>query len=79
MTGRQGEACNSRQSLPITFIALMCGICGVFNFGTGETTQIAKIEKTLDLGLAVSPDEREVLFAQVDVSGTNLMLIENFR
>ena len=50
-----------------------------FNFGTGETTQIAKIEKTLDLGLAVSPDEREVLFAQVDVSGTNLMLIENFR
>jgi Tol biopolymer transport system component/tRNA A-37 threonylcarbamoyl transferase component Bud32 len=50
-----------------------------FDFATGTTTEIAKIEKTVDLGLAVSPDEREVLFAQIDVSGTNLMLIENFR
>lgn len=48
------------------------------DFGTGATTEVAKIEKPVDLGLAVSPDEREVLFAQVDVSGTNLMLIENF-
>jgi Tol biopolymer transport system component len=48
------------------------------DFKTQSTTEIAKIEKTVDLGLAVSPDEREVLFAQIDVSGTNLMLIENF-
>jgi len=49
------------------------------DFKTGATTQIAKIEKAVDLGLAVSPDEREVLFAQIDVDDTNLMLIENFR
>jgi Tol biopolymer transport system component len=46
---------------------------------TGATTQITRIEKTVDLGLAVSPDEREVLFAQIDVGGTNLMMIEKFR
>ena len=49
------------------------------DFKTGATTEIVKIEKTVDLGLAVSPDEREVLFSQIDVSGTNLMLIEKFR
>ena len=49
------------------------------DFKTEATTQIATIEKTVDLGLAVSPDEREVLFAQIDVGGTNLMMIENFR
>jgi Tol biopolymer transport system component len=49
------------------------------DFRTGATTQIVKIEKTVDLGLAVSPDERELLFAQIDVQGTNLMLIEKFR
>ncbi len=49
------------------------------DFKTGATTQIARIEKPVDLGLTVSPDEREVLFSQIDVSGTNLMTIENFR
>jgi Tol biopolymer transport system component len=46
---------------------------------TGATTEIANIEKAVDLGLAVSPDEREVLFAQIDVGGTNLMMIDKFR
>jgi len=51
----------------------------LLDFRTGVTSQIVKIEKPVDLGLAVSPDESELLFAQLDVSGTNLMLIENFR
>jgi len=50
----------------------------LLDFRTGVTSQVAKIEKPVDLGLAISPDETELLFAQVDVSGTNLMLIENF-
>ena len=35
--------------------------------------------KPVDLGLAVSPDGRYLLFAQNDFSGSDLMLVENFR
>jgi serine/threonine protein kinase len=48
------------------------------NFATGMATQIVKVEKPPDLGLTVSPDGRTLLFAQVDRSGRNLMLVENF-
>ncbi len=50
----------------------------LLDFRTGVTSQILKIEKTVDLGLAISPDESELLFSQLDVISTNLMLIENF-
>jgi len=49
------------------------------NFATGATTEIVKIEKPVDLGLAVSPDGRRLLFTQVDYAGQDLMLVENFR
>jgi hypothetical protein len=49
------------------------------NFATNAVKEIAKIEKTLDLGLAVSPDHKSLLFAQVDYEGSNLMLVEGFR
>lgn len=49
------------------------------SFATGKITQLAKIEKPVDLGVAVSPDEAQVLFAQVDVQDADLMLVENFR
>ena len=35
--------------------------------------------KPVDLGLALSPDGRYLLFAQNDLSGSDLMLVENFR
>jgi Tol biopolymer transport system component len=50
----------------------------LLDFRTGVTSKLVKIEKTVDLGLAISPDESELLFSQLDVTGTNLMLIENF-
>jgi len=46
---------------------------------TGQTTDILKISKPVDLGLALSPDGRTLLFTQVDYSGQDLMLVENFR
>ena len=49
------------------------------NVATGTTTEIMKTEKPVDLGLAVSPDGRKLLFTQLDYSGQDLMLVENFR
>ena len=49
------------------------------NFATGTATQIVKVEKPLELGLTVSPDGRTLLYTQVDSSGRDLMLVENFR
>ena len=49
-----------------------------FNFATGQSTQIVKIPKVTDLGLGLSPDGRTLLYSQVDYTGSNLMLVENF-
>jgi hypothetical protein len=35
--------------------------------------------KAPDLGLEVSPDGRFLLFVQLDYSGSDLKLVENFR
>jgi Tol biopolymer transport system component len=49
------------------------------NFASGRVTQVAKIEKSLDLGITVSPDGQTVLYTQIDYEGSDLMLVENFR
>jgi len=49
------------------------------NFATGTETEVLKIEKPLDLGLAVSPDGRNLLFTEIDYLGQDLMLVENFQ
>jgi Tol biopolymer transport system component len=47
-------------------------------FATGARREIVKITR-LDLGLALSPDGKYLLFAQTDNNGSSLMLAENFR
>jgi len=50
-----------------------------FSFATGKVTQIATLEKPFFLGLSVSPDRRWLIYSQLDQSGSDIMLMENFR
>jgi Tol biopolymer transport system component/DNA-binding winged helix-turn-helix (wHTH) protein len=53
-----------------------------FNFATkriAEVTRPAKGPERNLPGLAVSPDGRSILYTQVDRSGSDLMMVENFR
>ncbi|MSO21757.1 MAG: DUF5050 domain-containing protein [Acidobacteria bacterium] len=50
-----------------------------YNFASGKTQLIAKLEKPAHVGLTVSPDRRWILYTQNDESGSDLMLVENFR
>jgi Tol biopolymer transport system component len=48
------------------------------NFEDGQITTISQVSSPIDLGLAVSPDERLVLYSQMDQVSSDLMLVENF-
>ncbi len=50
-----------------------------FSFSDEKIQTIARLEKFPFLGLTVSPDGWALLFSQIDQSGTDLMLTENFR
>ena len=50
-----------------------------FDFTSGKTTVLARNLGTLGFGLAASPDGSAVLYARVDSSVDDLMLVENFR
>jgi Tol biopolymer transport system component len=52
-----------------------------FSFATNKISSVATLDKPLDIGeagLAVSPDNREILYTQFDQAGSELMLVENF-
>jgi eukaryotic-like serine/threonine-protein kinase len=50
-----------------------------FDFATGTTKDIAKLENPTEMGFTVSPDGRYVLYTQHDYGGSDLMLLENFQ
>jgi hypothetical protein len=53
-----------------------------FSFATGRVSRIAAMEREAArwcAGFAISPDGRWLLYAQVDLSGSDIMLVENFR
>jgi len=50
----------------------------LFLFETGKVNPVAKIDRPLTFGLSVSPDERYLLYSELDQSGTDLMMIEGF-
>ena len=42
-------------------------------------TTLLRVGKRHSVGMALSPDKRWLLYSVVDSSGTNLMLVDNFR
>jgi len=53
-----------------------------FSFADGRRKQIAAMEKEgpiLSPGLAISPDQRSILYTQVDQNVSDITLVENFR
>lgn len=50
-----------------------------FNFATGKLTRIATLDKPFNKGLSLSPDRRWLIYTQIDRTGQDLMLMENFR
>jgi hypothetical protein len=49
-----------------------------FNFATKRIRSICPIERAIEACLSVSPDDRWILYSQVDQTGSDLMLVENF-
>ena len=46
---------------------------------TGSVQTLAPIERRVSWGLTVSPDRQSFLYSRDDESGSDLMLVENFR
>jgi hypothetical protein len=47
-------------------------------FADGQITTLADISRPLELGFALSPDERTILYSQIDHVSSDLMLVEHF-
>jgi hypothetical protein len=50
-----------------------------FQYATGKRSTLFRIGKPFWWGMALSPDEKSLLYAVVDSAGSNLMLVDNFR
>jgi len=48
-------------------------------YSTSQITSVVTIPRKSGFGLALSPDERLILYTQTDQVGSDLMLVENFR
>jgi Tol biopolymer transport system component/DNA-binding winged helix-turn-helix (wHTH) protein len=65
-----------------TAIAPSQPVIEFFNFATGKITHIATLDKPIsrsDPGISISADRRWLLFAQMDQSGSDIMIVDNFR
>jgi hypothetical protein len=50
-----------------------------FDFSTRRHSDIAALDAPVDLGMALSPDGKYLLFTKIDHLGADLMLVEKFR
>lgn len=53
-----------------------------YNFANKQISEIARLSRGVERylpGLAVSPDGRSLLYCQMDRSGSDIMMVENFR
>jgi hypothetical protein len=56
-----------------------CSDICLYKLATGKISKIVTIERSVGYRIAVSPDERTILYGQIDQAGSDLMLVENFR
>jgi len=49
------------------------------DLATKRVTDLLTMDASADLGMAVSPDGKYLLFTKIDYLGADLMLVENFR
>jgi len=54
------------------------GDISLYDFATNRITKIATVSRSVDNHIAVSPDERTILYPEFDELGSDLMLVENF-
>ncbi|MGH9630287.1 MAG: hypothetical protein ACRD7E_18385 [Bryobacteraceae bacterium] len=50
-----------------------------FSFETGRIQTIMTLERAVGYGLDISPDDRVLLYTQLDQAGSDLMVIDDFR
>lgn len=51
----------------------------VLNFATNKTELVSRTERPISQGFSVSPDGRFAFYTQIDLTTSDLMLVENFR
>jgi hypothetical protein len=49
------------------------------SFATGEDKEISSISQPTFQGLSVSPDRKTILFSAEVQTGSNIMVVDNFR
>jgi hypothetical protein len=54
------------------------GLIQFLSFSTGGSGPVVVTDRPIGWGLSLLPDQRFVIFTQVDQTGSDLMLIENF-
>jgi Tol biopolymer transport system component len=50
-----------------------------FEYATGKRTTLLKLGKPYWVGMALSADQKSLLYSVIDSAGSNLMLVDNFR
>jgi Tol biopolymer transport system component len=60
-------------------IYYLAGDLMFYDFATGKKTTVFSDQKPLLMGLTVSPDGKSIIYPQVDVVESSIMLLKNFR
>jgi Tol biopolymer transport system component len=50
----------------------------LYEFATGRIKKILTVERNIEHKIALSPDRRTIFYTQIDETGSDLMLVENF-
>jgi Tol biopolymer transport system component/DNA-binding winged helix-turn-helix (wHTH) protein len=50
-----------------------------YSFATAKTTSLLRLDKPWWYGMAISPDQRAILYSVVDHAGSDLMLLDGYR